>query len=83
MIYQNYFNQLKMAIPLLMKEKNIPGFSISVCDKEKIIFSDTYGYTDLSENIPVAATTQFSLQSFQRPIPHLASCLPYRTVKFY
>jgi len=65
-MYRNYFHQLKTAIPLLMKEKNIPGFSISVCDKEKVIFSETYGYTDLSENIPVTATTQFSLQSISK-----------------
>jgi len=45
MLYKNYFEQLKQAIPFLMKEHNVPGFSISVCDKEKIIFSDTYGFT--------------------------------------
>jgi CubicO group peptidase (beta-lactamase class C family) len=66
MLYQNYFSQLKRAIPLLMKEHNIPGFSISMCDKEKIIFSDTYGFTDLSENIAVTATTRFSLQSISK-----------------
>lgn len=65
-VYNNYFHQLKTAIPLLMKEQNIPGFSISVCDGEKIIFSDTYGYTDLSGNIPVTATTQFMLQSISK-----------------
>ena len=66
MLYKNYFEQLRQAIPLLMKEKDIPGFSISVCDKEKIIFSDTYGFTDLSKNIPVNATTRFSLQSISK-----------------
>jgi len=30
------------------------------------IFSDTYGYTDLSENTPVTATTQFSVQSISK-----------------
>jgi len=66
MLYKNYFEQLKQAIPLLMEERDIPGFSISVCDKEKIIFSDTYGFTDLSKNIPVTSTTQFSLQSISK-----------------
>jgi len=66
MLYKNYFDQLRQAIPLLMKERDIPGFSISVCDKEKIIFSDTYGFTDLSKNIPVTSTTQFSLQSISK-----------------
>ena len=66
MSYLNYFHQLKTAIPLLMNENDIPGFSISVCDKDKVIFSDTYGFTDLSKNIPVTATTQFSLQSISK-----------------
>ena len=66
MIYKNYFEQLKQAIPLLMEESNIPGFSISVCDKEKIIFSNTYGFTDSSRTFPVTSTTQFSLQSISK-----------------
>ncbi|MFA5324283.1 MAG: serine hydrolase domain-containing protein, partial [Smithella sp.] len=66
MLYKNYFEQLKRAIPLLMEERDIPGFSISVCDKEKIIFSDTYGYTDLSKNIAITPITRFSLQSISK-----------------
>ena len=50
----------------MIEENNIPGFSISVCDKEKIIFSDTCGFTDLSKNIPVNSTTQFGLQSISK-----------------
>jgi CubicO group peptidase (beta-lactamase class C family) len=66
MSFQNYFLQLKRAIPLLMKESNIPGFSLSVCDKDKTIFSDIYGFTDFAQNVPVTETTQFSLQSISK-----------------
>ena len=36
-----------------MEESDIPGFAMSICDKEKVIFSDTYGYTDLTKNTPI------------------------------
>jgi CubicO group peptidase (beta-lactamase class C family) len=49
-----------------MDERSIPGFSISVCDKEKIIFSETYGFTDLSENNPVTPKTMFCLLSVSK-----------------
>ena len=66
MPYMNYFIQLKQAIPLLMEESDIPGFSMSICDEEKVIFSNTYGYTDLTKNIPITRATQFSLQSISK-----------------
>jgi len=62
----NYFNQLKQAIPLVMEECDIPGFSISVCDKEKNIFSEAFGFIDLSKNTPITASTQFSIQSISK-----------------
>ena len=66
MFYPNYFHQLKKAIPLLMQESGIPGLSISVCDKEKVVFADTYGFTDLSKTIPVDEKTQFAMMSISK-----------------
>lgn len=66
MLYHHYFNQLQTSIPLLMQESDIPGFSMSVTDKDNIIFSYTYGYTDLSRVIPITSNTQFSIQSISK-----------------
>jgi len=66
MSYNNYFEQLRTAIPLLMREHGIPGASFTVVDREKVIFSDTYGYTDLSRTTPISPVTPFSIQSISK-----------------
>lgn len=66
MQYTNYFEQLKIAIPLLMDEHNLPGLTIAVVSKEKVIFSDSYGYCDLSKIMQITPTTQFSVQSISK-----------------
>jgi len=66
MQYANYFMQLKIAIPLLMEEQNLPGLSIAIVSKEKVIFSDSYGYSDWSKVTKITPTTQFSVQSISK-----------------
>lgn len=66
MIYDNYFAQLKKAIPLLMEAQNVPALSISVTTKSDILFSEGFGYTDPSHNQKVTKNTRFSIQSISK-----------------
>ncbi|WP_151736824.1 serine hydrolase domain-containing protein [Paenibacillus tengchongensis] len=65
-LFNNYFDQLATAIPLLMGEHGIPGFAISVVDREGSIFSGAYGYTDTAKRTPVTSETVFSIQSISK-----------------
>ncbi|RKN79247.1 serine hydrolase domain-containing protein [Paenibacillus ginsengarvi] len=66
MQYTHYFEQLKITIPLLMEEHHVPGLSIAVVNKEKVLFSDSYGYTDSSKTTHITTTTPFSVQSVSK-----------------
>lgn len=66
MLYENYFKQLKIAIPLLMRANNVPALSISITNKKETIFSEGFGYTDASHNYKVTSNTRFSLQSISK-----------------
>lgn len=66
MRYENYFNQLKVAIPILMAAQNVPALSISVTSKNDRLFSEGFGYTDLSNHYKVTANTRFSIQSISK-----------------
>ena len=65
MPYENYFSQLK-AIPLLMDAHNVPALSISVASKSEVVFSEGFGYTDVSHNYRITDNTRFSLQSISK-----------------
>ncbi|MEO3944818.1 serine hydrolase domain-containing protein [Gorillibacterium sp. CAU 1737] len=66
MQYPNYFEQLRMAIPLVMEEHNLPGFAIAFVRDEEVIFSDAYGYCDLTKGSPITSNTPFSVQSISK-----------------
>lgn len=66
MAYENYFTQLKKAIPLLMEAQNVPALSISVANKSDILFSEGFGYTDPTHNHKVTTNTRFSIQSISK-----------------
>ncbi|HBN83766.1 MAG TPA: hypothetical protein DDZ89_07960 [Clostridiales bacterium] len=66
MLYKNYFEQLRKAIPLLMEAQNVPALSISVTNKSEVVFSEGFGFTDPSHNFEVNSNTRFSLQSISK-----------------
>ncbi|MEL7145106.1 MAG: serine hydrolase domain-containing protein, partial [Bacteroidota bacterium] len=43
---------LNKKIEFMMKDVGIPGISLAVIDEGKIVFSNTYGYQDMSEEEP-------------------------------
>lgn len=79
----NYFSQLRTAIPLLMAEYNIPGLLLSITDKENTLFSDCFGFTDSQKTNPVTQTTQFSLQSISKTYTAFAFMLAVQDRKVF
>lgn len=52
----------KMANELL-RIANLPGLSVAIRKKDKIVFAEGFGYADLEIKIPVMTTTQFRAAS--------------------
>lgn len=57
----------KMANELL-RITNLPGLSVAIRKKDKIVFAEGFGYADLEAKIPVSPTTQFRAASTSKVI---------------
>lgn len=49
-------------------ERGIPGFSVTVAEDGKIVFSEGFGYADLEQRVPVWPTTKFRIGSVSKPL---------------
>lgn len=54
---------LDTMITRILSEWNVPGISVSVVEKNKIVLTKGYGYKDYENKNPVTETTQFSIGS--------------------
>lgn len=57
---------LDSAIQRIMKENQVVGLSVAVVKKDKILFSAAYGYKDLEQKTPLAATDLFRIASISK-----------------
>ena len=48
--------------------RGIPGLSLTVAVKGKIVYSQGFGYADLEERVPVWPTTKFRIGSISKPL---------------
>lgn len=55
--------RLDTVIPALLAKAQLPGLSIAVAEKGAQIYSKGYGYADIEQNRPMAATTQIRTAS--------------------
>ena len=51
--YSSVIEKLKQSIPGTMKLKDIAGASIVLVDNENIVWSEGFGYTNLSQKVKV------------------------------
>jgi CubicO group peptidase (beta-lactamase class C family) len=55
-----------------MKEWNVPGLALAVVKDGKVIHSNTYGYRDLKQRLPVTPRTLFGIGSITKSVTVLA-----------
>ncbi len=55
-----------------MKEHRIPGASVTVTDRGKIVFANGYGYADIASREQVATDSLFRIASISKPITAVA-----------
>jgi CubicO group peptidase (beta-lactamase class C family) len=59
----NRLTGLDTLIQRILKEWNIPGASIAVVEKNKVLLTRGYGTSDIATNKPVTENTQFAIGS--------------------
>lgn len=57
------FEGLESIVNQILKEWNVPGVSIAVVEKNKVLFTGGFGYRDFESKKPVTANTQFAIGS--------------------
>ncbi len=55
-----------------MKDWNVPGLALAVVKDGKVIHSNTYGYRDLKQRLPVTPRTLFGIGSITKSVTVLA-----------
>lgn len=59
----NRLNGLDTMVQRILKEWNVPGVSIAVVEKNKVLLTKGYGSRDIASNKPVTENTQFAIGS--------------------
>lgn len=70
--YQGAIQQAKHFIDSLRLKQDIPGISICVGTKEKILWAEGFGYADLESKWPVTPQSKFRLGSVSKSLTSLA-----------
>jgi CubicO group peptidase (beta-lactamase class C family) len=71
-------NQYRQTVITKMSKNTIPGISLALVDRDGIIWSAGFGYTDYSRNKPVTADTLFLINSMSKTITATAVMVAVR-----
>lgn len=71
-ILQSTLKNLQTKIPEQWKKDEIPGVAVAVVNDKKILWLESFGYTDTSKKKPVDSDTLFSIQSASKNFTSLA-----------
>ena len=69
------FDKYRQLYPEMMVERKVPGVSIALVDREGILWSAGFGYTDYSRKTPVTTDTLFNICSMSKTITATALML--------
>ncbi|SMG10667.1 Beta-lactamase [Marivirga sericea] len=75
MVAQEYDHAIAKARFLILehqKQTNIPGLQVAVMIDGEMIWSESMGYVDLENAVPVTSQTQFRTGSLTKPLTSIA-----------
>lgn len=64
-----------------MKDRNIPGLSVAVMQRDKVLFSKGMGYANLEHQVPVTTTSIFQIASITKVFTAIATLNLYEQGK--
>jgi serine beta-lactamase-like protein LACTB len=70
--FETEIKEAKSLIRELMNEKSIPGLSITVANKNKILWAEGFGFADLENKIPVRINSKFRIGSISKSLTSIA-----------
>ncbi len=70
--FEKEINDAAKLIADLMIEKQIPGLSITIAKKNKILWTEGFGFSDLENKTPVRLNSKFRIGSISKSITSLA-----------
>jgi D-alanyl-D-alanine carboxypeptidase len=69
---QKVFKHIDTFIGLWMKQSGVPGMTVALTDREKLLKLSAYGFIDLAGNTPVIPDTLFEIGSLGKPFTSIA-----------
>lgn len=70
--FQEAFSRLDQFIQQKMRSVSIPGLSVALTDREKLLGVFTYGFADVTAHIPVTPQTLFAISSLTKSCVSIA-----------
>ena len=70
--YEDALKKLETAIRYEMERKQLPAFSISLVDGDRIIFAEGFGFQDARKKIPATADTVYRVGSVSKLFTDIA-----------
>ncbi len=70
--FEEMFNRLDQFIEQQMEVANVPGMAVAVTDRENLLRVSTYGFADVSAQIPVTPETLFEIGSISKSFTSVA-----------
>jgi CubicO group peptidase (beta-lactamase class C family) len=62
------FETYRVSVPKFMRDNNIPGLSLAVVDRKRVLWAAGFGTADTDGKIPVTPDTLYSIQSISKSI---------------
>lgn len=66
--YAGIIEECRTLIPEVMTKEKIPGLSIAIVDRNKTIWADGFGFSDMDHKKPITANTIFGIMSISKTI---------------
>ena len=70
--YGDAIKKLKNAIRTEVEQKQIPAFSISLVDRDRVVWSDGFGFQDEDKKVPATAETVYRVGSVSKLFTDIA-----------
>ena len=65
-------DKLRSAIRHEVQQKQLPAFSISLVDKDRVVWADGFGFQDAQKNVPATADTVYRVGSVSKLFTDIA-----------
>lgn len=70
--FKTQIKKSKKIVSKLMSEKSIPGLTITVANKDEIIWAEAFGFSDLENKTPTSLKSKFRIGSISKSLTSMA-----------